>query len=80
MNERAQIVRENENINIVEKFRSTSIIAAQKNGLCLHRVFLSTIMADMDGQFTVITTIVIISGAINFASLSFIKISFNKLY
>lgn len=40
MNERAQIVRENENINTVEKFTLTSIIVAQKNGLCLRR-FLS---------------------------------------
>lgn len=59
MNERAQIVCENENINIVEKFRSTSIIATQKNGLCLHRVFL--LLWPMDGQFAVIITIVIIA-------------------
>lgn len=39
MNERVQIVRENENINIVEKFISTSIIFAQKNGLCFTVVF-----------------------------------------
>lgn len=45
MNERVQIVRENENINIVEKFISTSIIVAQKNGLCLRSCFLSTIIA-----------------------------------
>lgn len=68
MNERAQIVRENENINIVEKFTSTSIIATQKNGLCLHRVFLSTIMA---GGWSIRCYYhVIISGAINFTSFS----------
>lgn len=39
MNERAQIVRENENVNTVEKFTSTSIIAAQKNGLSLFTLF-----------------------------------------
>lgn len=79
MNERAQIVRENENINIVEKFRSTSIIATQKNGLCLHHVFY-LLLWPIDGRFAVITTIVIISGAIKFASLSLIKISFNEIY
>lgn len=55
MNERVQIVRENENINIIEKFISTSIIAAQKNGLCLHRVFY-LLLWPVDGQFAVITT------------------------
>jgi len=39
MNERAQIVRENENVNTVEKFTSTSIIAAQKNGLSVYVIF-----------------------------------------
>lgn len=39
MNERVQIVRENENINTVEKFTSTSIIIAQKNGVCVRRAF-----------------------------------------
>jgi len=37
-----QIVRENENINIAEKFTSASIIATQKNGLYLYRVFFFT--------------------------------------
>jgi len=55
MNERAQIVRENENINIVEKFTSTSIIATQKNSLCLHRVFY-LLLWPVDGQFAVIIT------------------------
>lgn len=55
MNERAQIVRENENINIVEKFTSTSIIATQKNGLCLHHVFYLPLWP-VYGQFAVITT------------------------
>lgn len=44
MNERVEIVRENENINIVEKFTSTSIIIEQKNGVCVCRVFLSAII------------------------------------
>lgn len=41
MNERAQIVRENENVNTVKKFTSTSIIATQKNGLCVYVIFFS---------------------------------------
>jgi len=54
MNERAQIVRENENINIVEKFTSASIIVTQKNGLYLYRVFY-LLLWSVSGQFAVIT-------------------------
>ena len=63
-----QIVRENENINIAEKFTSASIIATQKNGLYLYRVFfLPTIMV---GGWSIRRYYrVIISDAINFASL-----------
>lgn len=53
MNERVQIVRENENINTVEKFTSTSIIIAQKNGVCVRRAFY---LHYSRGQFPVITT------------------------